>query len=255
MTGSADGPWSWPSWVLDRARQRPPAGLRVVSGSTPVVSFGPPTGPLVASLGINPSRVLDRRDQLLGGSKRRLATIASLAVDHNDPLDDDHAWAVVDDCARYFQSNPYRRWFNPLDRVLGTLGVSFYDRTASHLDLVQWATNPVWGDLDARVRKELLDADLPFLHRQLTDGGWRVVVINGRTVMDWVQAAGLDTWDDAAVLPGPPRSRVAVSETAGVLLVGWSANLQSQPGALSLIPDLGATVAELVADRLRSEDL
>jgi hypothetical protein len=47
--------------------------------------------------------------------------------------------------------NPYRRWFDPLDQALrAAFGVSYYAGTACHLDLVQWATTPVWNNRDRR---------------------------------------------------------------------------------------------------------
>jgi hypothetical protein len=217
------------------------------------VSFGAPTGPFVASLGINPSSVefLGRDGALLEGSKRRLATTDSLGLKDEGLLDEASGQAVVDDCARYFQRRPYRRWFNPLDRVLRAgLGTSYWEGTASHLDLVQWATRPVWSGLDDTTRSRLLDADLPFLHQQLTGGGWRVVVVNGGTVMDWVARAELVPWTDIARLAGPPSARVCVGEANDVLFVGWSCNLQSQPGALAHAPQLGVLLDQLAGNRM-----
>ena len=201
-------------------------------------------GPTVATLGINPSsgEFLDRTGALLDGPKRRLATSASLGHPDPGPLDGTGAAAVIADCANYFHRQPYTRWFNPLDRLLrSALGVSYYEDTASHLDLVQWATKPVWGGLDDAAHRQLLAADLPFLRRQLT-AGWAVVLVNGKTVMDWVEGAGLLTWRSAVALPGPPRTRIGVADVDGVRFIGWSANLQSQPGALSLIPGFVAAV-------------
>jgi hypothetical protein len=82
---------------------------------------------------------------------------------------------VVADCAAYFQRNPYRRWFDPLDELLRAgVGASFYDGTACHLDLVQWATDPVWGQMsDERARRRK-----PWLRIQ---AGASEVVLNADT--------------------------------------------------------------------------
>ena len=63
---------SWPGYLVDRACQAPPEGSFVVPGSTPVVAFGNPVRPAVATLGINPSRAefLDRNGGLLCGRRR-----------------------------------------------------------------------------------------------------------------------------------------------------------------------------------------
>jgi hypothetical protein len=120
--------------------------------------------PAVATLGINPSHVefVDSGGVLLDGNRRRLATLASLGVSEHRDLDARSAAWVIDDCARYFARRPYRRWFDPLDRLLreGAF-VSYYDGTACHLDLVQWATSPVWGRLTDAVPWRLLADDEP----------------------------------------------------------------------------------------------
>jgi hypothetical protein len=45
------------------------------------------------------------------------------------------------------------RFLGHLEPVLAQLGCSYRDRSAGHLDLVQWATKPVWSQLDDRVRE------------------------------------------------------------------------------------------------------
>lgn len=129
-------------------RRTPPEGAGVVPGSTPVVAFGDPDRARVATLGLNPSRreFLDRHGRLLDGSERRLATLASLRAVRLEDLGDKQVAEVITDCAGYFRRHPYRRWFDPLDRLLqSAAAASYYDSTACHFDLVQWATNPVWG--------------------------------------------------------------------------------------------------------------
>jgi hypothetical protein len=37
--------------------------------------------------------------------------------------------------------------FNKLSHVVEGMGVSFYDHSVAHLDLVQEATDPVWSEL------------------------------------------------------------------------------------------------------------
>jgi hypothetical protein len=47
-----------------------------------------------------------------------------------------------------------------LDVLLSqAVGVSYSSRIACHLDLVQWATDPVWGKLGDRVGAEVLLAE------------------------------------------------------------------------------------------------
>jgi hypothetical protein len=181
---------AWPEYLIERAGRSPDARSCVVSGSTPVVAFGDPVAATVATLGINPSsrEFLDDSGGLLTGSRRRLATLTSLGVERHEDLNHHHGEIIVEACASYFERRPYRRWFDPLDRLLrGALGVSYYDRTACHLDLVQWATDPLWSRLAAGIRSALLRQDAAFLRRQLGQPDLGVVIVNGRAVMEQVE--------------------------------------------------------------------
>jgi hypothetical protein len=111
-------------------RRTPPDSAGVVLGSTPVVAFGDPARAWVATLGINPSRneFLDSQGHLLDGSRRRLATLMSLSASRLNDLTDAQVAAVIAESAAYFQRNPYRLWFDPLDELVRAgVGASFYD--------------------------------------------------------------------------------------------------------------------------------
>lgn len=223
----------WPEHLVDRAMRVPPDDCAVVPGSTPVVAFGHPLHPEVATLGINPSsgEFLSRDGSLLSGGKRRLATLDSLGVATSADIDNAAAAKIVDESATYFHRRPYH-WFNALDKVLSAaLGVSYRDDTAAHLDLVQWATDPVWRHLEDTVRARLLSEDRPFLTGQLSHDGYRLVVVAGKTACDWVQRAGLVVWKSVARLDGTPSATFYVGDASSPRFVGWSCNLQSQPGA------------------------
>ncbi|MGH9192119.1 MAG: hypothetical protein ACRDZ0_06555 [Acidimicrobiales bacterium] len=136
-----------------------------------------------------------------------------------------------------------REGFDPLDRILrGAIGASYYDRTACHLDLVQWATSPVWGGLASEVRGALLREDARFLRRQLARPDLRLVVVNGRAVVDQTEALGLVRWRQVDTLRNP-TAHVLVSESGGTRFIGWTCNLQSQHGA----PRHEARLTELLA--------
>ena len=158
--GSSSPPGLAP-YLAAMVRRLPPTRAGVVPGSTPVVAFGDPARARVATLGINPSRreFTDEQGRMLTEAHRRLATLASLGASRLDRLDDAQVASVVAECGAYFRRQPYRRWFDPLDALIraGT-GASFYDETACHLDLVQWATDPVWGQMpDQRARRALIE--------------------------------------------------------------------------------------------------
>jgi len=172
----------------------------------------------------------------VNGQHRRLATLASLNADRLDLLDDVQVTTVIADCAAYFQRRPYRRWFDPLNQLLKiSTNTSYYDGTACHLDLVQWATNPVWGKIpDQQVRRLLLDEGLPHLRALLGRDNLHLVLLNGRQVLNEVEGAGLVTLRKIGTIP---MGRVGCSLYEGrdqhVRWIGWSTNLQSSFGVSS----------------------
>jgi hypothetical protein len=138
-------------------------------------------------------------------------------------------------CATYFRPgrNPYRRWFDTLDSILRTaLGVSYYDGTACHLDLVQWATNPVWAKLPVRVKELLLEESLPHLRCQLRFGNVRLVVLNGRQVLNQVRRVRLANLERSGAIQLRPTVSCQLYSGDGesARFLGWSTNLQSSYG-------------------------
>lgn len=250
--GDIDRATDWPEYLIERAILPVPEDLGVVPGSTPVVAFGHPLLARVATLGINPSsgEFLAKTGPLDGG-RRRLATLSSLDVPSTARLTAEHGAQILDDCASYFDRNPYDRWFRPLDNIIRpALGASYYDGSACHLDLVQWATDPIWKYLDPDVRERLLVADLPFLEKQLQRENYRVVVVAGRTALEGVAAAGLVRWEPVAHLEAKPAGRVYAADLNGVRFVGWSPNIQSQPGARVHVSRLIETLREHAKEAL-----
>ena len=221
-------------------------------GSTPVVAFGDPSRAEVATLGIYPSRVEFAADGfLLTGAERRLATLDSLGVRSLDRLSEARVAEVVADCAAYFSRNPYRGWFDALDELLrAAADASYYDGTACHLDLVQWATDPVRsGITDRAVRQALLDDGVPHLRAQLVHGNVRLVLLNGRQVIAQVRRTGLAELTQVDELPlTRSRCRLFAGSGGGVRWIGWSTNLQSSWGVTTLFKaELARRVAELTA--------
>ena len=174
-----------PDYIEQRIRCPIPADSHVVPCSTPVVAFGNARTATVATLGLNPSSLefLDRNGLELVGSARRLATHQSLGV---SDLANAPAYVieqVLHDCDSYFQRKPYH-WFDDLEQVLQGCKASYYDGSACHLDLVQWATKPTWGNLSKELKDNLIDADAGFLRQQLTNESVKLLMANGKSVID-----------------------------------------------------------------------
>jgi hypothetical protein len=220
-------------YVSDRVRRPPPDGCSVVFGSTPIVAFGDPSTARAATLGLNPSRVeFTRAGHLLAEGERRLQSITSLGVESLVNADPETVGRVVGACRRYFWRRPYRRWFDQLETILGPLGLSYYNGSACHLDLVQSATDPTWAKLGDHQRRRLLNEDVPFLRDQLERSTLAVLLINGSGVRTWAAATlGIEFVEVAGVAQDGAVTGFAVGKFRETLpVLAWSTNLQSSWG-------------------------
>lgn len=225
-----------PPWVADRLRQAPPPEVPVVRHSIPVICFGNPATSTVATLGINPSRAefLDRRGVELAGENRRFETLTSLGISSMAEAADETIARAYASCINYFERNPYRLWFNRLEDVLTGVNASYWQGSACHLDLVLWATDPVWRELrspEDTMRQKLLSGDRGFFLRQLREHPIRLLLLNGRSVIQGYEAAvGALKRSDEIIQSGRIAAEIFVGEAEGVRVLGWSANLQSSHG-------------------------
>ena len=223
--------------VIQRARARIPKGLNITPQTTPVVAFGRPQQARVATLGINPSdREFSRRDgSLLPPDRKRLVDREMLNIDDESELSLEDAERVVEGGYSYFE-NPdkvYKTWFSWMETyaVLPS-GASYFDGTACHLDIVQWATSPVWRDLHPhRAQRILLDADVEFLRFQLTTYKIPLLLLNGRAVLNQFVAlriCDLEEEKNVSKREGARGCQFVVGNFASTKVLGWTNNIPSQ---------------------------
>ena len=218
--------------MIKRTMQAYPAYAPVVSGSTPVVSFGDSTEARVATLGINPSfeEFQDGDKNILNGDLKRLVDHEILGGDFRKGLDENQAKLVINGCASYFHKRPYD-WFADLESVvLKPNGFEYKSGEACHLDLIQWATDPVWSKIENKTDCEsLLQEDAEFLQFQLTSQNYDFVFLNGDTVIKQVKSLGLFKIRLAGLTPighGPRKSRLWLSQFGVTKFIGWNLNIQ-----------------------------
>jgi hypothetical protein len=238
-----------PDYIEARIRQHPPEGIPIVYGSTPVIAFGDVRKSLVATLGWNPSKLefLGNDGRELVGNERRLETLASIHEPDLARASDESVRRVFRACNTYFKRRPYR-WFSSLEKVLKHVGASYYDGSACHLDLVQWATDPVWGKLSRTHQSQLLKADLPFLNQQLSQENIRVLLLNGRGIVSAYRELLHGTLLESSI---PGHSRLSLftgHDSRGFMVIGWNINLQSSFGVSNYeIEAIGSAVRERFA--------
>ncbi len=132
-----------------------------------------------------------------------------------------------------------------MEKILRPLGASYYTGTACHLDLVQWATDPTWGKLRGNFKKNLVEADLSFLQKQLSQDCIRLLLLNGSGVVNaYTKKLGCELAEK--VIPGKVGWKVFLGKTErGATVVGWNKNLQSSFGVSSeYIRSVSAAIEE-----------
>lgn len=133
-----------------------------------------------------------------------------------------------------------------LEKVVKHVGASYYDGSACHLDLVQWATDPVWSGLDSAETEALLKVDIPFLRQQLAQEGIRLLLLNGTGI---VRAFKTHLGGDLKKLELADGGRAEMfcgQANAKLTVVGWNINLQSSFGVSNAeITTIGQKVALL----------
>jgi hypothetical protein len=185
----------------------------------------------VATLGLNPSRMefQNKHGNELSGPARRFETLASLGVADLVSASDEVLSRVVRACDAYFSRNPYKRWFDHLLPMLQAVDASYYDGSACHLDLVQWATDPVWGKIrELNTRERLLADDAEFLRQQLAWGKFKVLLVNGRdATKSLTRLMGISLQMEGKLAKWSLSSGYLPT---GTRVIAWSLNVQSSWG-------------------------
>ena len=155
-----------PIYIENRIRQPISDDLCIVKNSIPVISFGDPSQAKVVTVSINPSdkEFLNDQKEELVDNERRFGTLTSLDISNLEEIPITKIEAIYQSCLNYFNkdNNPYKKWFNPLEELLNNLEVSYYNGSACHLDLVQWATSTKWNKISKKIQKKTFTSRCAF---------------------------------------------------------------------------------------------
>jgi hypothetical protein len=218
--------------LLMRIMQAPPESAPIVYGSTPVVSFGNPIKATAVTLGINPSyeEFQDSNKNILPFGQKRLVDHETLLGNSRDGITYEQAQEVLLGCYRYFDVNPYS-WFGEIEQVvLKPFNFDYKWGSAAHLDIIQWATDPVWSKIENKNEcQSMLDNDSDFLSFQLGAYDFKYVLMNGKTVVEQVKSLNLVDLGEVGTVSfgnGDARSKVWRGELGGKIFLGWNFNIQ-----------------------------
>jgi hypothetical protein len=241
--------------VLERVMTPYPKNCHIVPYSTPVVSFGNPETSSVATLGINPSsrEFLGEGMNLLSSNEKRLVDTEVLGLSSEiESLNAEQAEKVIQGCFDYFETKPYK-WFSRLEEyVLSPASASYRSsddiniEQACHLDLIQWATDPVWGNIqDTGVKENLLERDLEFLRFQLTNYKFKKLFLNGQEVVKQfkkLRLAKLTVVGKTSFQSGKKKSSLYRGKYGDTEVWGWGLNVGQKEVTLSNL--VGSCVSE-----------
>lgn len=212
-------------YIAERIRRPAPRDCGIVPGTLPIVSFGDIRSAWVATLSINPSvGEYFENGREIDGRLRRFETMGSLGISSPEVMTDAMVARVIARCHGYFApaANPYK-FFRSLDGLLhDALGITYEGRQAAHLDLVQWATDPLWRALDPEVRARLLADDRDFLLQQLETEAVRLVLMNGAGVRRAVQSIGVGLEKVADLDHGKAPGELWGGSRGGTVFLGWN---------------------------------
>lgn len=218
--------------LIRRTMEAFPRNAPIVEQSTPIVAFGDCTTARVATLGINPSyeEFQDSNGVLLKGNQKRLVDHESLDGDFTAGLSESQAEKVVAGCTQYFLHRPFG-WFDDIERVvLKPNGMTYSSGEACHLDVIQWATNPIWSKItNQRECASLLENDSEFLRFQIASQGYEFIFLNGNTVIKQLKSLNLVKLQHAGFTSfghGVRKSRLWLGELGETKFIGWNLNIQ-----------------------------
>lgn len=183
---------SFEQMLIENVKQAIPKNLSIVPQSIPIPFFGDYKNAEACTISINPSycEFYDTKKNLLEHTNARLLNRKKLHKADEEELSNEDAKLVLESCTKYFSNNPYRFYFDKLEKFLNSFdpNLSYYSGSTVALDLFPWATNPVWSKLSENKQKLLTNNGKSFLKNLLKEKQkyFKYIFINGRTTFNTI---------------------------------------------------------------------
>lgn len=224
-------------FLIQRIQEPIPAGAPVVAVSLPVTSFGDPNQARIATIGINPSsgEFCSKGNTPLKSGKKRFVDRQDIGLDEGAIPNREQALRILEGNHNYFRTENVYKWFDSMQKwVLEPLNASYREGSAVHLDLVQWATNPIWNKItDSAMRDLLVSEDALFLSQLISGGDFSLIVLNGATVTNTFMERKLFTvaYEEKETFAKANGKQTSVTFRVGAIrgtpTISWSANIPS----------------------------
>jgi len=164
-------------FLLDKISEPLPTTVKIVEGSIPIVFFGNVEKAEIATLSLNPSNI-----EFEHNGVRRCVDRKYLKVSDNQKLTREQAESVYHSLLLFFQVNPYKTWFNPMNKLFQSKGYEYYNDKIVHLDISPWATSNKWDSLSREERESIIDTSI--IEKVIENQGIKKLFINGKTAFN-----------------------------------------------------------------------
>lgn len=161
-------------FLLEKISEPLPTTVKIVEGSIPIVFFGNVEKAEIATLSLNPSNV-----EFEHTGVRRCVDRKQLRVSDNQKLTNEQAESVYQSLLLFFKVNPYKTWFNPMNKLFQSKGYEYYNDKIVHLDISPWATSNKWDSLSQKERESIIDTTI--IKNVIEKRGIKKLFINGKT--------------------------------------------------------------------------
>jgi len=229
----------------------------------PIPYFGNIGSAEIATVGLNPSDkefYCDKNIELINEA-RRFQTLSSLRLNKWENIKSKEIKTLKQNLDNYFQINPYKRWFNQLERIFSTAGYSYYDNTACHIDLIPYTTKIKWSSLKSQEQRFLLDSSTHDLKKCIEHSNINALILNGASVINGflksydikLKQQKVPSWEvktkKGNISGIKYKGILRLNSGKEILVIGFNYNLQSSFG---LTNEIKANIRKWTVSELNS---
>jgi hypothetical protein len=164
-------------FLLDKISEPLPTNINIVDKSIPIVFFGNVEKAEIATLSLNPSNI-----EFEHNGPRRCVDRKELNVLNHQKLTREQAEIVYESLLIFFKVNPYKTWFNPMNKLFQNKGYEYYNDKIVHLDISPWATSNKWDKLSLEEKNSIIDTSI--IKNVIEHRGIKKLFINGKTAFN-----------------------------------------------------------------------